>query len=195
MSTCELLGGRTLQISRDTGCDLLIKEGSSRAAGLLRDNDPTVCLFRDSCALWWRWKDIHASERQHQKLHRGRRLIRAALKLATQLLATEGIFVLEWPRGCQAWQLPEMNMFQKHFVHQLLYSDLDTCELGVRDEKTRMLARKEWTFRTNSVTLHKILKLRCSHHTKHAWSKETHAYDYPVTIFRRVVQHILEMDR
>ena len=88
-----------------------------------------------------------------------------------------------------------MKMFQKHFGHQLLYSDLDTCELGVRDEKTRMLARKEWTFMTNSETLHKILNLRCSHHTKHAWSKEIHAYDYPVKIYRRVVQHILKMDR
>ena len=28
LSTCELLGGRTLRISRDTGCDLLTREGS-----------------------------------------------------------------------------------------------------------------------------------------------------------------------
>ena len=55
LSVCELLGGRTLQISRDTGCDLLTRERSSRAAGLLRDNGPTVCWFRVSCALWWRW--------------------------------------------------------------------------------------------------------------------------------------------
>ena len=31
LSTCELLGGRTLQISRDAGCDLLTREGRSRA--------------------------------------------------------------------------------------------------------------------------------------------------------------------
>ena len=197
LSTCELLGGRTLQISRDTGCDLLTRERSSRKAGLLRDNGPTVCWFRVSCALWcpWRWKDSDASERTYQKLHRGRRLIRAALQLATQLLDTGGLFVWEWPRGCQACELPEMKMFQKHFGQQLLYSNLDTCELGVRVEKTRMLARKEWTFMTNSDTLHKILNLRCSHQTKHAWWNEVHAYDYPVRIYRRVVQLILKMDR
>ena len=57
LSTCELLGGRTLQISRDTGCDLLTREGRSRAVDLLRDHCPTVCWFRISCALWcpWRW--------------------------------------------------------------------------------------------------------------------------------------------
>ena len=42
LSTCELLGGRTLRTPRDTGCDLLTREGSSRAAGLLRDDCPTV---------------------------------------------------------------------------------------------------------------------------------------------------------
>ena len=59
LSTCELLGGRTLRVSRHTGCDLLTRDGSSGAAGLLRDSCPTVCLFRVSCALWcpWRWRD------------------------------------------------------------------------------------------------------------------------------------------
>ena len=28
---------------------------------------------------------------------------------------------------------------------------------------------------TNSESLHKILNVRCSHHTMHAWSKETHS--------------------
>ena len=44
LSTCELLGGRTLRISRETGCDLLTREGSSGAAGLLRDKCLTVLL-------------------------------------------------------------------------------------------------------------------------------------------------------
>ena len=54
--TCELLGGRTLRTSRHTGCDLLTREGSSGAAGLLRDNCPTVGWFRVSCALWCPWR-------------------------------------------------------------------------------------------------------------------------------------------
>ena len=134
LSTCELLGGRTLQISRDTGCDLLTREGSSRAAGLLRDNCSTICWFRVSCALWcpWRWRDSDASDKTNNKLHKGRRLVRAVLKLATHLLNTGGLFVWEWPRGCQAWELPEMKMFQKRNGDQLLYSDMDACELGVR---------------------------------------------------------------
>ena len=85
-----------------------------------------------------------------------------------------------------------MKMFQTRYGDQLLYSDMDACELGVRDETTRMWARQEWTFMTNSETLHKILNLRCSHHTKHAWSKETHADDYPVKLCRRAVQHTLK---
>ena len=117
LSTCELLGGGTLRISRDTGCDLLTREGSSRATGLLRDNCPRVCCFRVSCTLWcpWRWRDSDGSDvsdKTNQKLYTGRRLVRAALKLATQLLDTRGLFVWEWPRGCQAWALPEMKMFQ-----------------------------------------------------------------------------------
>ena len=44
-------------------------------------------------------------------------------------------------------------------------------------------------------TLHKILNLRCSHHTKHAWSKETHADNYRVKLRRRAVQHLLKMER
>ena len=36
LSTCELLRGRTLRISRDTRCDMLKREGSSGAFGLLR---------------------------------------------------------------------------------------------------------------------------------------------------------------
>ena len=44
LSTCGLLGGRTLRISRDTFCDLT-REVSSREAGLLTDNCPTVCWF------------------------------------------------------------------------------------------------------------------------------------------------------
>ena len=111
LSTSELLGGRTLRISRDTGCDLLTRERSSRAAGLLRDNCPTVCWFRVSCALRcpWRWRDSDVSDKTNQKLHRGRRLVRAALKLAAQLLDRGGLFVWERPRGCQAWELPEMS--------------------------------------------------------------------------------------
>ena len=58
-----------------------------------------------------------------------------------------------------------------------------------------MLVRKEWTFMTNSESLHKILIMRCSHHTKHAWPKETHADIYPVKICRRAVQRILKMER
>ena len=175
LSMCELFGGRSLQVSRDTGCDLLTHEGSSGAARLLRDNCPTVSWFRVSGALWcpWKWRDRYASDKTNKKFHTRRKLIRAALKLATQLLNTGCLFVWEWPRGCQAWELTEKKMFQTHNGDQLFYSDMDACELGGRDEKTRMLARKEWTFMTNSETLHKTLNLRCSHHTKHAWSKET----------------------
>ena len=105
LSTCELLGGRTLQISRDTGCDLQTREGRSRAVDLLRDHCPTVCWFRISCALRcpWRWRDSDVNDRTNQKLYRGRRLVRAALKLATQLMDTRGILVWEWPRGCRVW--------------------------------------------------------------------------------------------
>ena len=78
-----------------------------------------------------------------------------------------------------------MKMFQTRNGDQLLYFGIDSFELGVRDETTRMLARKEWTLITNSETLHKILNLRCSHLTKHAWSKETHADNYPVKLCRR----------
>ena len=53
-------------------------------------------------------------------------------------------------------------MFQTRFGNELLYSDLDACKLGVRDETTRMLVRKEWTFMTNSESLHKILNMRCA---------------------------------
>ena len=38
-----------------------------------------------------------------------------------------------------------MKMFQTSYGDQLLYSDMEACELGVRDESTGMLARKEWT--------------------------------------------------
>ena len=48
LSACELLGGRTLRISRDTGCDLLTREVSSGAASLLTDNCPTVSWFHPS---------------------------------------------------------------------------------------------------------------------------------------------------
>ena len=101
----------------------------------------------------------------------------------------------EWPRGCQARELPETNIFKTRFGHQLLYSDLDACDLAVRDESTRMLVREEWTFMTNSETLHKILNLRCSHHTKHAWSKETHADIYLLKLCRRAVQQTLKIER
>ena len=60
-----------------------------------------------------------------------------------------------------------MKMFQTRFGN-LLCSDLDACVLCVRNETTRMLVRKEWTFMTNSENLQKILNMRCSHHTKHA---------------------------
>ena len=48
-----------------TGCDLLTCEGSSRAADLLRDNCPTVCWFRVSCALCcpWRWRECEVSDK------------------------------------------------------------------------------------------------------------------------------------
>ena len=49
---------------------------------------------------------------------------------------------------------------------------------------------------TNSESLHKILKMRCNHHTKHAWQKETHADIYPVKLCpRKVQQQILKMER
>ena len=86
-------------------------------------------------------------------------------------------------------------MFQTRYGDQLLYSDLGACQLGARDETTGMLARKEWTFMTNSEALHKILHLRCSHHTMHVWKKETHADNYLVKLCRRAVQHILKMER
>ena len=73
-------------------------------------------------------------------------------------------------------------MFQQRFAHQLLFSDMDAREFGVRDEKTRTLARKEWTFMTHNETLHKILKRQSSHHTDHDWLKEIHADDCPMEL-------------
>ena len=46
LSTCELLGGRTLQISPDTGCDLLTREGSSRAQTTVRQFAGSEFLVR-----------------------------------------------------------------------------------------------------------------------------------------------------
>ena len=126
------------------------------------------------------------SDKTNRKLCRGRRLVRAALKSATQLLDTGGLFVWEWLGGCQACELPEMKMFQTRCGNQLLYYDLDACELGVRGETTRMV-RKEWTFMTNSESLHRICK--------HAWPKETHSDIYPVKLYRRAVHQILKMER
>ena len=88
-----------------------------------------------------------------------------------------------------------MKMFQTRYGDHLLYSVMDACELSVRDETNGMLARREWTFMTNSETLDKILNLRCSHRTKHVWTKETHADNYSVKRCRRAVQHILKMER
>ena len=48
---------------------------------------------------------------------------------------------------------------------------------------------------TNSEGLHKIMNMRCSHHTKHAWSKQTHADIFFVNLRRRPVQQILKMER
>ena len=50
-------------------------------------------------------------------------------------------------------------------------------------------------FTTNSECLHKILGVRCSHHIKHAWPKETHADLYLVKLCRHAVQQILKMER
>ena len=89
------------------------------------------------------------SDKTNQKLYRGRRLVRAALKLAMQLLDTGGLFVWEWLRGCQSWEVPEMKMFQTRSGNWLSYSDLDACELGVRDETARMQARRHgWSLKT-----------------------------------------------
>ena len=101
----------------------------------------------------------------------------------------------EWPRGCRAWELPEMKLFQTRYGEQLMYSEMDACELGVRDEKSRLLVRKEWTFMTNNENLHNNLNMSCSHHTKHSWSREIYTDTFPVQLCRRVVQHILKMER
>ena len=58
-------------------------------------------------------------------------------------------------------------------------------------QNTGMLARKEWTFMTNSETLHKVLNLRCRHHTKHVCTHGTHADK----LCHRAAQHILKMER
>ena len=140
LSTCKLLG--TLRISRGSGCELLTRKGSSRTADLLRENCPTGCWFRISCASWcpWRWKkSVTSTTKQIRSCKEEEGCTRAALKLATQLLDTGGLFVRERPRGCQTLELHEMKMFQKRCGYQLLSSDLDACELGVRDETTRML--------------------------------------------------------
>ena len=52
LSACEVLGGRTLRISREKECDLLKSDGCARAAELLRDNCPTAGWFRVPCGLW-----------------------------------------------------------------------------------------------------------------------------------------------
>ena len=78
LSTCELLGGRTLRISRAPGCDLLTREreflGSWSAQRQLAGP--------------WRCRDSDVGDKTHQKLYQGRRLFRAALKPATHLLDT-----------------------------------------------------------------------------------------------------------
>ena len=88
-----------------------------------------------------------------------------------------------------------MKLFQTRYGQQLMYSEMDACELGVRDEKSRLLVRKEWTFMTNSENLHNILNMSCSHHTEHSWSQGLHTDIYPVQWCRRVVQNILKMER
>ena len=75
-----------------------------------------------------------------------------------------------------------------------LYSNLDACELGVRDETTRMLVRKEWTFMTNSENLPKILNLRCSDHQARL-AERNRADIYPVKLYRRAAQQILKIER
>ena len=88
-----------------------------------------------------------------------------------------------------------MKMFETRCGNQLSYSYLDACELGMRDETTRMLVRKEWALMTNSESLYKILNMRCTHHTKHAWPKETHSDIYLLKLCRRAVQQIPKMER
>ena len=110
-------------------------------------------------------RDSDVSDKTNQKLCRGRRLVRAAVKFATQLLDTGGLFVWEWPRGCQAWELPEMkhvsDALWKSTVVFLIWMPVNwACETR-RDKTTRMLVRKGSTFMTNSESLHKILNMRC----------------------------------
>ena len=144
---------------------MLTSEGSAIAAELLRDNCPTVCWFRVACDLWCpsKWRERNGTDRTPQKQYEGRRLVREALKLVKQLVDTGGLFVWEWPRGCQAQRLPEIQLLRKQCGNLLSYSELDACALGVRDETTKCRMRKEWTFMTNSETSHKTLNLRCSH--------------------------------
>ena len=115
LSACEVLGGRALRISREKECDLLTSEGCARAAELLRDNCPTAGWFRVPCGLWcsWTWRDSNGTDRTPQKLYKGRRLVREALKLVKQLVDTSCLFVLECPRGCLAQNL-ELALQQPH---------------------------------------------------------------------------------
>ena len=87
-----------------------LEDESSGAVGLPRDNCPPLSWFQVSCALWcpWRRRDSHVSDKINQKVYRGRRLVRATLKLATQLLDTGGLSVWECSRSCQAWKLPDV---------------------------------------------------------------------------------------
>ena len=97
----------------------------------------------------------------------------------------------EWPQGCQAWELPEMKMFQTRCGNQLLDSDLDACESGVRDETTRMLVREEWTFMTDSESSQNPERALHSSHQARLAERSTRL----VKLCRRAVQRILKMDR
>ena len=93
-----------------------------------------------------------------------------------------------------AVELPEVKMFQTRFVNQLLYSRLDACELGVRDETTRVLVRKEWTFMTNSESSQNFEHALQSSQQARLAERNTLSH-LPCETCCRAVQQILKMER
>ena len=73
-----------------------------------------------------------------------------------------------------------MKMFLTRCGHQMLCSDLDACELGVRDETTRMLVRK----RVDSHDQQRV----CSQTPEHSLQS-------PYQLCLYAVQQILKMER
>ena len=117
-------------MSLENGWDFLRSEDRVEAIHRICQEKPKNLVLAFPCGPWSPLSRLGSSKTLNERRAEGKVLIEFALILAKMVRKWGGHFVIENPKGSEAWKLPEFQQFINE-VDPLYVTDFDQCRFGL----------------------------------------------------------------